>query len=154
MVQSGRKPINIRNCYSMEEELAQVLHREMKDFAEICKVVEKSESQHCLDADLVIFAWGSVAGAAKEAVKNLRSEGKKVGLFRPITLKPFSATRAKQAVSNAKTILIVESSMGKFARLVTESLFGLTGIKVERLYKPAEGIMAAEIEAKVKEVLV
>lgn len=152
-VQGGRKPINIRNCYSMEEELAQVLHRELRDYAEICKVVEKSESQQCLDADLVIFAWGSVAGAAKEAVKNLRAEGKKVGLFRPITLKPFSATRAKQAVRTAHTILIVESAMGKFARLVTESLFGVTGIKVERLYKPAEGIMPAEIEKKVKEIL-
>jgi 2-oxoglutarate ferredoxin oxidoreductase subunit alpha len=152
-LQDGRKAINIRNCYSLEEELAQVLHREIKDYSEISKVVEKSETTHCADAELVIFAWGSVAGAAKEAVENLRAEGKKVGLFRPITLKPFSATRAKQAVKTAHTILIAESAFGKFGRLVTESLFGIAGIKVERLYKPAEGIMAAEIEAKAREIL-
>jgi 2-oxoglutarate ferredoxin oxidoreductase subunit alpha len=152
-VQGGRKAINIRNCYSLEEELAQVIHREIKDFGEISKVVEKSETANCVDAELVIFAWGSVAGAAKEAVKNLRAEGKKVGLFRPITLKPFSSTRAKQAVNNAKTVLVVESAYGKFGRLVTESLFGVAGLEMEHLYKPAEGIMAAEIEAKVREIL-
>lgn len=152
-LQNDRKPINIRNCYSLEEELAQVLHRELKDFSEIRKVVEKSETQSCVDAELVIFAWGSVAGAAKEAVGNLRAEGKRVGLFRPITLKPFGATRAKQAVRTAKNILIVESSQGKFGRLVKEALFGLADIKVEELYKPAEGIMAAEIEDRAREIL-
>lgn len=152
LIQNG-KTVNIRNTYSMEEELAQVLHRELKDYGEICKTVERSETLGCADAEVVVFAWGTVASAAKEAVKKLREEGKKVGLFRPITLKPFSATRAKQSVSGAHTILIVESSFGKLGRLVTESLFGIAGLKVERLYKPAEGIMASEIEAKLREVL-
>jgi 2-oxoglutarate ferredoxin oxidoreductase subunit alpha len=153
IIQDGKKPVNMRNCYSLEEELAQVLHREMKDYGEISKIVEKSETSHCVDAQVVVFAWGSVAGAAKEAVKNLRTEGKKVGLFRPITLKPFSATRARQAVSNAHTILIVESSMGKFSQIVTESLFELSGIKVAKLLRPAEGIVAADIETKLRELL-
>lgn len=152
-VQNGRKPINIRNCYSMEEELSQVIHREMKDYAEICKTVEKSESQHCLDAELVVFAWGSVAGAAKEAISNLRAEGKRVGLFRPITLKPFSSSRARQAVRTAHTALIVESAMGKFEKIVIAALFGLNGIRVETLQKPAEGIMATEIEDKIRGLL-
>ncbi len=153
VIQDGKKPINIRNCYSLEEELAQVLHRELKDYAEICKTVERSETVGCADAEVVVFAWGSVAGAAREAVDALRGEGKKVGLFRPITLKPFSATRARQAVSRAHTILVVESAYGEFGSLVTESLFGLSGIKLESLYKPAEGITAQEITDKIRGIL-
>lgn len=150
---SDQPPVNIRNCYSLEEELGQVLHRELTDFSEISKKVEKSEAIQCSDADLVIFAWGTVAEAAHEAVMVLRKEGKKVGLFRPITLRPFGAKAAKAAVRNAKSILICESSFGQFGRLVTESLFGISDINVERFYKPAEGIIAEEIIEKAQGIL-
>ncbi len=153
IVQNGRKNVNIRNCYSLEEEIAAVIAEELADFRTISRDVEKSEVTHCSDAEIVVFAWGTVANAAKDAVNKLRSEGKKVGLFRPVTLKPFGATRAKQAVKNAKAILIAESSFGKFGRLVTESLFGVGDLKVERLYKPAEGILAEEIEEKLRGML-
>jgi 2-oxoglutarate ferredoxin oxidoreductase subunit alpha len=102
---------------------------------------------------LVIFAWGTVAEAAKEAVLVLRKEGKKVGLFRPITLRPFSVKDAKTAVRNASQILICESSFGQFGRLVIESLFGVSDILVKRFYKPAEGITAEEIIEKVRGIL-
>jgi 2-oxoglutarate ferredoxin oxidoreductase subunit alpha len=150
---NGKKPINIRNCYSQEEQLSEVLNRELANYAEISKKVEKSEAILCSDAELVIFAWGTVAEAAKEAVSVLRKEGKKVGLFRPITLRPFGSRAAKVAIKNANDILICESSFGQFGRLVTESLFGITEVNVERLYKPAEGIIAEEIIEKVREIL-
>lgn len=146
-------PVNLRNTYSQEEELGQVLRREMKDYAEISKKVEKSESLNCKNAKVVVFAWGTVGSAAKAAVENLRKQNLPVGLFRPITLKPFGAKSAKEAVQGAEKILIAESSYGQFGRLVTESLFGLSGIQVERMYKPAQGITPEEIEDKVMEML-
>lgn len=152
LIQNGKRVMNMRNTYSLEEELGQVLHRELKDFGEISRSVEKSETIGCTDAEIVIFAWGTVGSAAREAVKSLRKEGIKVGLFRPITLRPFGAKKAKEVAKGAKSILIAESSFGHFGRLVTESLFGLSEIKVERLYKPAEGITAEEIEKKVREM--
>lgn len=149
----GVGPVNIRNCYSLEEQLGEELKNLIGDYSEISKEVEASESVKCGDAEIVIFAWGTVAAAAKEAVKELRKKGVKAGLFRPITLKPFSARAAKLAVSGAKKILICESSFGQFGRLVTESLFGVTELPVSRLYKPAEGIIAEEIITKVEEML-
>jgi len=148
----GKKAKNIRNCYSMEEELAEVFNHDLSDFAKASREVVSSETYRTTDAECVVFAWGTVAGAAKEAVKKLSGEGFSVGLFRPITLKPFDASGAKKAARNAKCILLAESAQGQFGRMVTESLFGLTGIKVERLYKPAEGICAEEIEKKLREV--
>lgn len=150
IIQNGSRVVNLRNCYSLEEELGQVLERELKDFAAISKEVEKSETVGCGDAEIVVFAWGTVGSAAREAVKTLRKQGLKVGLFRPITLKPFGAQKAKEAVKTAKAILIAESAQGQFGRLVTESLFGITEKRVERLYKPAEGITAEEIIEKVR----
>jgi 2-oxoglutarate/2-oxoacid ferredoxin oxidoreductase subunit alpha len=153
IIQNGERVMNMRNCYSQEAELAQVLHRELKDFASISSHLAEAETYRTTDAEVVVFAWGSVGSAAKAAVKKMRLEGQSVGLFRPITLRPFAATRAKIAAGNAKKILIAESSFGQFGRLVTESLFGLSGLTIERLYKPAEGITSEEIEQKVKEML-
>lgn len=150
ILQNGQRVMNLRNCYSQEEEIAQVIKREKKDYSEIAKNVERSEIFKCFDAEIVIFAWGTVGGAAKEAVKRLRKEGIKVGLFRPITLKPFGAEKARRATKNAKKILITESSFGKFGRIVKEALFGISGIRVEYLYKPAEGVYVEEIEDKVR----
>jgi 2-oxoglutarate/2-oxoacid ferredoxin oxidoreductase subunit alpha len=153
IVQNGQKVMNMRNCYSQESELGQVLHRELKDFAAISSHLAEAETYKTTDAEVVVYAWGSVGSAAREAVKKLRTEGYPVGLFRPITLRPFAATRAKIACSTAKKILIAESSFGQFGRLVTESLFGTKNIPIERLYKPAEGITSEEIEKKLREML-
>lgn len=151
--QGGDKPKNIRNCYSLEDELASVLKLELANFATISRQVVSSESYRTSDAKIVVFAWGTVGAAAKEAVRNLRKNGEKIGLFRPITLRPFDAARAKKAVESAEKILIAESANGQFGRLVTESLFGASGIEVERYYRPAEGITAEEIQNKLEEML-
>lgn len=153
IIQNGERVMNMRNCYSQEAELAQVLHRELKEFAAISAVVAEAETVKTTDARVVVFAWGTVGSAAREAVKKLRAEGKPVGLFRPITLRPFAATRAKIAASGAKKILIAESSFGQFGRLVTESLFGLAGVSIDRLYRPAEGITSEDIEEKLRSML-
>lgn len=152
IIQNGERVMNIRNCYSQEEELARVLKTELDDFAEICQKVEKSETLETAGAEILVFAWGTVGLAAKEAVKNLRHDDIKVGLFRPITLKPFSAGRAKQVVAGVKKILVVESAAGQFSHLVTEALYGIGNIPIEHFYKPAEGITAEEIEARVREM--
>jgi 2-oxoglutarate ferredoxin oxidoreductase subunit alpha len=152
-VQNGNKVVNLRNCYSQESELGQKLKEELSDFGAVSKIVEKCETLECVEAKLVVYAWGSVSNAAREAVKNLRKKGIKVGLFRPITMKPFSATRAKQVAAAAGKILTVESAEGQFTRMVTEALFGVEGVELHRFYKPAEGITAEEIEKRVMEVL-
>lgn len=149
----GEKPINIRNCYSQEVELAEVLENEIKDYGKISKRVAEAILLNTTDAEVVVFAWGTVGHAAEVAVKNLRAEGKKIGLFRPITLRPFASGKAKEAVKNAKKILITESSAGQFGRIVIESLYGSERKKVGRLYKPAEGITAEEIEEKLRSML-
>lgn len=144
---------NMRNCFSIEEQLAEQLSFEFREYAEASKNIVESESYKTSDAELVIFAWGTVGYAAKVAVTNLRKRGIKVGLFRPITMRPFDANGAIKAVSKAKNILVAESSAGHFGRIVRETLSGFIEAPYARLYKPAEGITVEDIESKVTEVL-
>ena len=77
------------------------------------------------------------------AVDELQKQGKKVGLFRPITLSPFPKDELNKLASQVKKIFVVESSMGQLRDLVKQNLE--VGVKVEGLYRPAEGIESEEI---------
>jgi len=144
---------NMRNCYSIEEELAEHLNFLFREFAEASREIVLSESYKTTDAELVVFAWGSVGFAAKVAVAKLRKQGLKVGLFRPITMRPFDSAAAIKAASKAKHILVAESSAGHFGRIVRETLAGTSDAAFIRLYKPAEAITVEDIMEKVAEVL-
>ena len=67
----------------------------------------------CDDADVVLCAYGTAARVCKKAVKVLREQGVKAGLFRPITLWPFPEDQLEQACAKAKKVLTVEMSMGQ-----------------------------------------
>ena len=62
------------------------------------------------DAEYVIFAWGSCARICLDAIKELRAEGHKVGMFRPITLYPFPEKQI-QAMHGYKAALSVEMAL-------------------------------------------
>ena len=64
------------------------------------------------DAELVIAAWGSVARVAKTAIRNLRAEGHKVGMIRPISLYPFPTdVFRKLDPGKVKNIVVAEHAM-------------------------------------------
>lgn len=144
---------NLRNCFSREDELADHLNVLFAKYAAMSRQVKESESYKTKDAKVVIFAWGTVGFAAKVAASNLRKEGKKVGLFRPITMRPFDDAAAIEAAKRADKILIAESSNGQFGRIVREILCQSTKAEFVRLYKPAEGINPEEIEETVRGIL-
>ena len=75
-----------------------------------------SETFMCDDADVVLTGYGTAARVCKKAVKMLREQGIKAGLFRPITLWPFPQKEIEAACSKAKKILTVEMSMGQMVQ--------------------------------------
>lgn len=144
--------LNLRNTYNLEEELAEILAGHKKAFNDIAPEIIEYEDLHTLDAEIVIFAHGIVAAAAREAQEYLRSKNLKVGLFRPITLLPFPIDPARQVVKNKKAILIAESSMGQFAMIVKSNLCGSDHVKIFEMAEPAVGINTDEIIQKVEEI--
>ena len=75
-----------------------------------------SETFMCDDADVVLTGYGTAARVCKKAVKMLREQGIKAGLFRPITLWPFPQKEIEAACSKAKKVLTVEMSMGQMVQ--------------------------------------
>lgn len=144
-----RRSVNLRNTYNLEKELYDLLQKHREAFDLATPEVVEYEDYHTLDAEIVIFAHGIVAAAVREAVDELRKENIKVGLFRPITLNPFPRQSALAVVPNKKLVLVVESSLGQFEKIVKANLYGLP-TPIQSLLKPAMGINPEEIIAKIK----
>ncbi len=90
--------------------------------------IEKNEKMwECYkteDADYVITAFGTVARIAKSATDQLRAEGIKVGLFRPITVWPFPYDELREATKGCKAILDVEANEGQMKEDVLLAVAG------------------------------
>ena len=67
------------------------------------------------DAEVVVVAYGTPSRIAQTAAENLRKQGIKAGVFRPITLWPFPAKRLREIASadSTKVIVDVEMSLGQ-----------------------------------------
>ena len=74
------------------------------------------------DAEAVIVILSSAAGTAKDAVDELRNEGKKVGLIKPKLFRPFPYKEMRKALERFKAIGVLDRSMafGAYAPLYTE----------------------------------
>jgi len=65
------------------------------------------------DAELVIVAYGTSSRICRSAINDLREEGIKVGMIRPITLWPFPEKAFNEIPKTAKGLMTVEMSMGQ-----------------------------------------
>ena len=114
--------------------------------------IESNEEYLTEDAEVIIFAYGSTSRSARYAVNELRKEGIKAGLFRPITLWPFPEKRIAELAKQVKAIAVAEMNLGQML------------LEVERVAKGAcetpfigrvdgEPINPGQIIALVKEAL-
>jgi len=114
--------------------------------------IEKNEEYMTEDAEVIIWAYGSTSRSARYAVNELREQGIKAGLFRPITLWPFPEKRTAELGKQAKAIVVAEMNLGQM------------NLEVERVTKgdclvpfvgrvDGEPINPGQLMDKVKEVL-
>jgi 2-oxoglutarate ferredoxin oxidoreductase subunit alpha len=75
--------------------------------------IEYNEEYLTDDAEVIIFAYGSTSRSARYAVNELRKEGIKAGLFRPITLWPFPEKRIAELAKQVKAIVVAEMNLGQ-----------------------------------------
>lgn len=76
------------------------------------RTYEFFESYKLADAEVGLVVLGSTAGTAKQAVDNLRDQGKKVGLLKLRVFRPFPASQISQALSGLKVVGIMERADG------------------------------------------
>lgn len=76
------------------------------------------------DAEIVIVAYGLAARVALGVIDELRAQGKRVGLLRPITLWPFPELRLQQLAKKSRAMLVVEMNEGQMVRDVRYAVQG------------------------------
>lgn len=144
-----RKSNHIRNTYNMEEELMEELDGYEADFNAIAEEIEEYEEYKADDAEILIVAHGIVARSARTAIDALRAKGIKVGLFRPITLRPLPVKPMRAACERAKQILFTESANGQMTRMVLEKIYGIT-TPYSTLFKMGVGVTGDDLIEKVE----
>jgi 2-oxoglutarate ferredoxin oxidoreductase subunit alpha len=102
------------------------------------------------EGEVLIIAYGSVSLAAKEAIRHLRADGIKAGLFRPITIWPSPAAKIKEHTDKIKNVLVVELNIRQYTEEIERAS---SRLDIEGLYKVnGRAISPYEIVEKVKEV--
>ncbi len=105
------------NEASVEKEMLEHLLNKVRKNEE--KIV-KYEEFLVEDAKLILVSYGITSRSAKQAVKEARKEGLKVGMFRPITLWPFPEKRIKELAERSKKFIVPEINYGQYSHSVRE----------------------------------
>lgn len=63
------------------------------------------------DADIVLITMGSMSGTAKDAIDDLRAEGKSVGLVKLRCYRPFPYEEIHEAVNGARIVAVLDSNI-------------------------------------------
>jgi len=80
------------------------------------------EEYRTKDAERVIVGMGSVCGTIKEVVDELRAKGKKVGLLKITSYRPFPGSQIYEALKNIPKVGVIDRalSLGSYAPLASE----------------------------------
>ena len=103
------------------------------------------------DAETAVVCFGGTTRAVMSAILEARAAGKKVGMFRPITVWPFPEQQLKARLPQLKNILMVEHNHGQMLLEVQRVAGGATPVS---FLGKVDGtvITPAEILAKLQEM--
>ncbi|MCX7945330.1 MAG: 2-oxoacid:acceptor oxidoreductase subunit alpha [Deltaproteobacteria bacterium] len=122
-----------------------------KIYKNLDKII-KNEVYMCDDAEIIIFALGGAARSSKGAIRHLREEGIKAGLFRPLTIWPFPEEDLRRVCSRAKNVLVVEMNLGQIVFEV-ERVLSCMGVKIDGMFDSSgEPFTPLSIVRRVKEI--
>jgi pyruvate/2-oxoacid:ferredoxin oxidoreductase alpha subunit len=82
-------------------------------YARMTAAEQRAAPYLCEDAEVLLVACNTPSQLAKGAVRTLREQGVRAGLFRPQTLWPFPIDALRQFLDRARAIVVVEASDGQ-----------------------------------------
>jgi len=150
-----RKPNLVKTLY-LDSNSAEVLNQKLdKKYKEISNNERRHDTYNIDDnTEIIITAFGTTARVCKSAIDQLKDEGVKVGLFRPISLFPYPYPELEKIGNNpkVKNILCVEMNLGQMLEDVRLSVHDSKPI---HFYGRQGGIVPSpeEVIAEVKKLL-
>ena len=119
-------PRLLKSVYLAEGELAERNRLLQRKYADMRKEA-LFECEDVDDAELVVVAFGSIGRTVRGAVRRLRGENRKVGLFRPVTLYPFP-DEALRKLAPGRRFLVMEQNIGQMAEDVRLAINGVSPV--------------------------
>lgn len=130
------------------DEIEPLLNRLSRKITQGFNEIQKANRFQLEDAEVALIAYGSVARAARRAVIEARSQGKKAGLLQLITLFPFPRQFVESVLRKCRAVLVPELNMGQISREVKR--VNQTECRVEKHNRiDGQGITPEEILRKI-----
>ena len=120
----GRTPRVIKSLYMGEGELEKINNILQRKYQKMKDKEVRFDTYYVDDADIIVVAFGTSARIAFSAVRNLRREGFKVGLFRPISLFPFPERALSTLADTHRLFITVEMNAGQMVEDVRLAVNG------------------------------
>jgi len=105
----------VTSIYATPETLSDLNARLQEKYRAFQEHLVDYEETETADAEVLLVAFGISARIALSAVRQLRKEGCKAGLFRPKTLFPFPKARLEALAPRVAKIVVVELNNGQMA---------------------------------------
>ncbi len=148
-----RKPNVIRSLYLEEKALENHNLKLQEKYRQVQENECRWATEQAQDAEILLVAYGASARLCSSALTQLRGEGHKVGLFRPISLWPYPSKALNDLVKPSTTVLVVEMSFGQMLQDVQLALNGKCDVRffgrgggemmtVEQVAQAIRGVMA------------
>ena len=101
---------------------------------------------HCDGAEYILLAMGAIGAESKVAIDNLRKQGKKIGLVRVRTFRPFPQEELVKLSKTADLIVIDRNiSVGMEGALFTEVKAALYGKSDSKIYGFIAGLGGKDV---------
>jgi 2-oxoisovalerate ferredoxin oxidoreductase alpha subunit len=142
----------ITSIYLSHDSLEEVNIRLQKKYQLITENEQESETYETDDAELVLIGYGIVSRLIRTVVKNLRKEGYKIGMFRPVSLFPLAHNALRKLAESCDSFLCIEMSNGQ---LIEDIKLSIECSKPVHFLNRMGGNIPSveEISNKVKEIL-
>jgi len=150
---AANRPRNVVNSLSLLGEKLEEMNRERFAIYDEITATETRVENRVQDGDeIAIVAYGTPSRICTSAIEELRAEGIKAGLIRPITLWPYPYNVFQNLPASVKHILVAELSMGQ---MVEDVRLGVAGKYPVHFYGRTGGVVfePEEISAKVREII-
>ena len=138
------RPRNIITSLSLDSDIQEVFNQKLsRKYAEIEAKEVKYIEYLTEDAEYLFVAFGCASRICEAAVDELRQDGIKAGLLRPVTLYPYPYTRVSELSARMKSVMSIELNLGQMVtdvRLAVEGRcpVGFYGRQGGNIFTPEE----------------
>ena len=116
---------NIITSLSLDADIQERFNRKLKDKYRIIEETEVKYSEYMTeDAEYLFVAFGCSSRICEAVVDELRADGIKAGLLRPITLYPFPKDEIARLGRQVKSMMSVELNLGQMVEDVRLAVNG------------------------------